>query len=372
MHDFKAGPVTASDVTTAEIPAHGQELTLSFQAGPGAQPADLLAELAQVLDEKGASLVHLMIYGAVSARDEVQAELERQLGRPTWPVTWVEGAGCAGQPLAGVQAWAVSGVKLQRLRLGERVVGTVYQDGDARHCWLGGLVPDDRQLAPARQAEEIFALMEHTLEGAGFSIADIARTWFYNDNILAWYDAFNRVRTAAYDGVVFRSGAAPASTGIGARNTHQAALEVAVWAVRPVAAAARIQPVASPLQCPAPAYGSTFSRAMEVASAGHRRLTISGTASITPDGRTAWVGDIDRQVELTMEVVRAMLHARGMDWWAVNRATAYFKEPRYLRAFDAWRQQHGLAALPCVPVHSVICRDDLLWEIEVDAVAGER
>jgi enamine deaminase RidA (YjgF/YER057c/UK114 family) len=167
--------------------------------------------------------------------------------------------------------------------------------------------------------------------------------------------------------VSFRTGSTPASTGIGARNVSGAALEVAAWAVQPLDASARAEEIGSPLQCPAPAYGSAFSRAMEVASGGRRRLFISGTASITPDGRTAWVGDIARQVDLTMEVVGAILQSRGMAFSAINRATAYFKSPVYVKYFEQWCVEHDQRALPYVAVESIICRDDLLWEIEVDA-----
>ena len=65
--------------------------------------------------------------------------------------------------------------------------------------------------------------------------------------------------------------------------------------------------VPSPLQCPALDYGSSFSRAVELVAGDHRRLFVSGTASISPEGHTLHVGDVDAQVARTMEVVEAML-----------------------------------------------------------------
>jgi enamine deaminase RidA (YjgF/YER057c/UK114 family) len=156
--------------------------------------------------------------------------------------------------------------------------------------------------------------LEWALDNAGFTLGDVMRTWFYNDHILDWYDEFNRVRSAHYASVKWRTGSLPASTGIGARNPAGGALVVAAWAMQPLAAAAQALEVASPLQCPAPQYGSAFSRAMEINSGGWRRLLISGTASIHPDGKTAWVGNPKKQVDLTMEVIVAILYSRGMDF----------------------------------------------------------
>jgi len=171
--------------------------------------------------------------------------------------------------------------------------------------------------------------------------------------------------------VAWRTGSLPASTGIGARNAGGAALVVAAWAMQPLDGKAYAREVGSPLQCPAPKYGSSFSRAMEVASGGVRRLFISGTASIHPDGTTAWVGDIEKQVALTMEVVAAILQSRGMDYRDVTRATAYFKAPEFKPAFEAWCAARELADLPVVPLHADVCRDALLFEIELDAVVAE-
>jgi enamine deaminase RidA (YjgF/YER057c/UK114 family) len=98
-----------------------------------------------------------------------------------------------------------------------------------------------------------------------------------------------------------------------------------------------------------------------------RRLLVSGTASIEPGGKTVWQGDIAKQIDLTMEVVEAILRSRGMGFADITRANAYCKRPEYLPYFRAWQQAHGAVAMPALPIHCDICRDDLLFEIEVDA-----
>lgn len=326
--------------------------------------------LAVDLAARKAELLSLMIYGRVGARDEIDRAMRAMLGETQWPVTWIEGASCEEAPLAGVQAFAVSGRPVTRVRLGDRIVGSIYEDGGARHCLLGGLGPTALTLGAPAQVQQMFGNLEWALDQAGFELSDVIRTWFFNDDILAWYGDFNRVRSAHYANVKWRTGSLPASTGIGARNIEGAALVVAAWAMRPLDGAARAREVGSPLQCPAPAYGSAFSRAMEIDSGGWRRLLVSGTASIYPDGRTAWVGDAEQQVDLTMEVVAAILKSRGMTFRDVTRATAYFRHPLFKAYFDAWLAARELCQMPVVPTHSMICRDDLLFEIELDAAVA--
>jgi enamine deaminase RidA (YjgF/YER057c/UK114 family) len=209
--------------------------------------------------------------------------------------------------------------------------------------------------------------LEDALALAGFSLADTVRTWFYLDDILAWYDEFNRARTEIYSRIKFRTGSLPASTGIGARNSAGTDLALAAWAVQPLDNDAHAKEVGSPLQCPAPAYGSSFSRAMEISSPAGRRLLISGTASIAPGGETSWKDDPRRQVELTMEVVEAILQSRNFSFSDVSRATAYFRRRADAWAFAEWCSKKGHTALPVVVVYCDVCRDDLLFELEADA-----
>src|ERR1019366_1196744 len=97
--------------------------------------------LAVELAAREAEILSLMIYGSLAARGEVDRAMHAALGETQWPVTWIEGASSDGAPLAGVQAFAVSGRPVTRVRLGHRIVGSVYEDGGARHCLLGGLGP---------------------------------------------------------------------------------------------------------------------------------------------------------------------------------------------------------------------------------------
>jgi enamine deaminase RidA (YjgF/YER057c/UK114 family) len=346
------------------------EFVISEVPRPGEPVTALFDRIADRLSARKAEVVSVMLFGSLGARDEINRAMRETLGEIAWPLTWVEGASCDGAALAGVQVFAISGRAVTRVRLGNRIVASVYEDGDARHCLLGGVGPTSVAMRAPAQVQQMFGNLESALDLAGFELSDVVRTWFYNDDILSWYDEFNRVRSAHYAGVKWRTGSIPASTGVEGRNPAGAALAVAAWAVRPLDAATCAREIGSPLQCPAPNYGSSFSRAMEIQSGGWRRLLISGTASIHPDGKTAFIGNAKKQVDLTMDVVGAILRSRGMGFEHVTRALGYFEHPQFKPYFEAWCAERQLADFPVVPVHCDICRDDLLFELELDATVA--
>ena len=322
-----------------------------------------------------ALVVEWFVTAPLSARSECHRLLqaagaavvaEEVLGQPRapaecleWPVTRL----CVNPKLTGVHIHAVEGPAVHRIKQNGRVIGSVFEDGVARHCRLGGLGPEAVQETPAEQAAATFALLEAALREAGMTFANVGRTWFYLDHILTWYREFNQVRDQFFQTRKVFAGLVPASTGIGSANCAGTALVAGAYAV----AGGELQAVPSPLQCPALQYGSSFSRAVELTTPDHQRLWVSGTASIAPAGQTVHVGDVAGQIELTMQVVAAILESRGLGWADVNRAIAYVRAAATAQQFQAYRTAHGLVDWPVVITENVICRDDLLFEVEVDA-----
>ena len=344
----------------------GTSFALTFTPSPGEEFSALCRRLATQLRARAATPLHLLVFGNASLAPAGLDALKKSFGRVDFPVTWVEGADCAGKPVAGIQVHAFTGV-IERIEWNGRAVGSVFTEGGARQCFVGGLSPVDQTLARGEQARETLEELQAVLALAGFELADTVRTWFFLENILAWYDEFNRARTEIYSGVNFRTGSLPASTGVGAKNPAGTALALAAWAFRPLGKNARAEEIASPLQCPAPAYGSSFSRAMETPLAGGRRLFISGTASIAPGGKTLWVDDTHKQVELTMDVVEAILRSRGLTFANLTRATAYFRYAADAGIFSEWLAANRQEQMPVVSAQCDVCRDDLLFELEADA-----
>lgn len=361
--------VSRSHLLPATDPAPcGLEGVASLRAEEGESAAALLARFGALLGTHNPIPALVMVFGHREALPAVRRAAEAVPGGSDWPVLAVEGKPCHDGPYAGLQAFLLSpGTPVRTHRVAGRAVATVFEDKDARHCLLGGLGPDTPACGVAEQTRATLARLCATLGAGGFDLGDVARTWFYNHDILAWYGDFNRVRTAFYREHPFRAGASPASTGIEGANAAGAALEISAWAVQPKGSTAVVREVTSPLQCPAPRYGSTFSRAMEIRSGGWSRLLVSGTASIAATGESVHLGDADGQIARTMDVISALLDSRGMTLRDTVRATAYVKHPEHLANFEHWLGLHGLDNLPYVPMTCDVCRDDLLFELELDA-----
>jgi enamine deaminase RidA (YjgF/YER057c/UK114 family) len=331
-------------------------------------PYQMFETLARFVQENDAQIVSQDVFGCCELHGEGLRALEHACGRIEWPVTWIEGDGPAQKALTGTQVYAISGASVKPIQLGERTVGVTFEDEDARYCLLGDLRAADIVSSRPQQARETFEQMEAALAYAGMDFSNVVRTWLYIDKILSWYDEFNKVRTNFFTERRVFDGIVPASTGIGAGNCAGVALVGEVFALRAKKQNIEVCTVPSPLQCPAPEYNSSFSRAVEVALPDHRRLYVSGTASIEPSGKTAHIGDPAKQISLTMDVVAAILQSRRMTWADVSRAIAYFRDIKDVPLFDEYCKKNRLPALPVATAHGDICRNDLLFEIEVDAV----
>ena len=83
-----------------------------------------------------------------------------------------------------------------------------------------------------------------------------------------------------------------------------------------------------------------------------------------------WVDDVYNQVDLTMDVVESILRSRGFSFEDLSRATAYFRRAADAAVFAEWLATRRLTRLPIVSAEAQICRDDLLFELEAEALAG--
>ena len=251
----------------------------------------------------------------------------------------------------------------------DRRVGTVWDDDVATYCCLAGVLPPDLNAPRGAQAAAIFPEMESLLAEAGMTFAHVVRTWLYIDRVCEWYGEFNAARSAFFESRNVFNTFLPASTGIGSANLDGAAITAGAIAVKPKDASVRAEIVESPLQAPAMAYRSSFSRAAEILWPDRRLLFVSGTASIEPNSHeVAFVGDIEKQIDCTMKAVYAILESRGYGWADVSRAIVYLKEPSFRAAWQAWLAARGLPGDFAAEMVCDVCRDEWLFEIELDAV----
>lgn len=281
--------------------------------------------------------------------------MEEALGLRDVPVTRVisTAEGCGGMQL--VAAW---GAPVRPICFEDVCMGTIVEAGPQRHLYLGGITASDPSAPRVVQTKAVFSQIEKALRSVSMSFADVARTWFYNDHILDWYPEFNSVRTSYFNTHHVRR--MPASTGIGAANPEGNALVAKVWAVTSQSPGL-MRAAASPLQCDAFAYGSAFSRAMLIQEDHVRTLLVSGTAAILPDGQSAHPGDTSAQIDLTMQVVDALIRNAGFSLDDTTQALLYFRNPDEI---PLWQESNR--HLPALAIGADVCRDDLLFEIELE------
>lgn len=354
-------------VTTLEQPGC-RELHISIWPRSGEHFSSLIQRLSAILKGHDATVVKQQVFGALDLRDESLRLTKLMLGAINWPVTWVEGFGAEGPGIAGMHVLAVAGPLIERIVVDGKVLGCAFENAFARQVILAGIVPADTFCSSAAQVRQVYDQMEFALSKAGTDLQHLVRTWFFLDRITSWYGDFNKVRNLIYEKIHRQQPFLPASTGVGVRLNKDVALMGEAWALQPLDGPVSVREIASPLQCGAPQYGSSFSRAAEVRTPGLSRLTVSGTASIDGNGCSIHPGDVKKQIEQTMRVVEGILRSRGRSFADSTRATAYFKNIADVRHFTAWCDDQGLS-LPVVLTQADICRDELLFEIELDAAA---
>lgn len=345
------------------------EYHLTFWHGLGEPLPMMFWRLDSFLRQTGAKMVRQEIFGSISAHAATMGNIKRLLGAVDWPVTWVEGASCFGGPIAGMHVLAVSGVDVETLSIHDRPVGRTYHDGLGTHVFLGDIHPTDPHASKTDQAKQAFDQLEIALAHCGMGMPSLVRTWIFLDDILSWYGPFNVLRKELFEAKHLFGHLLPASTGVGVKNPSGTAAVMGAWAVDRPSPQLRISELPSPMQCAAPQYGSCFSRAVEFNSPGLRRMIISGTASIGPDGGTVFIGDVEAQIEQTMSVVKALLASRQMDLSHITRATAYFKHIQDASAFSGWCHP-AEPSFPVLVLQADVCRTELLFELELDAIAA--
>lgn len=347
-----------TDTASLQLASHAEHC-ITVESGRNMNR--MLRETAKDLD---AAILSQFVFAGNQHYSEFMAEA----GNAGWPVVWLQGDACQDGGMYSMQAIAISGIRPTPVRLNNRDIGFIYEDEHARYCRLRGIIPQDIRASREEQTRSAFETMRTALRANRFEFTDTVRTWIYLARLLDWYDEFNAVRTQYFKETGIFDHLVPASTGIGAGNPFGAAITMDVLAVQPKSGQLKVQEIISPLQNPALDYRSSFSRAVELAYPAHRSVLISGTASIDPAGKTVHQDDPEKQIRLTMEVVKAILESRGMGWGDLFRGIAYFKDMDYLPIYRRITEELGIPPFPLAVSHADVCRHDLLFEIEVDAV----
>ncbi len=356
------------NIETVYIERHNlTELFITAQKSPEKNIDLFLRQLSKTLSGQDANIIRMLVFGSISGFNRFIREIKNIFGRVEWPITYIKDKKCQEQNITGLQIHAVTGVGTKTIYLDEKPSARLFEDDSAIYCAVGNIHPRDRSKSPEEQTHDTLMRIERVLREAGMGMKNIIRTWFFNDNILQWYDKFNRVRTDFYSKRGIFDSLIPASTGIGGANPQNVLLTADAIAIQLKNKSMSISEVPSPLQNPACDYGSSFSRAVELKMNNCVYLYISGTASINKNGATTHIKNLCAQIDNTMQIVEAILKSKRMDYSNVTRSIAYFKFNNDIDSFNKYLEKYGLSSSRVLTVQNDVCRDELLFEIEIDA-----
>jgi len=120
---------------------------------------------------------------------------------------------------------------------------------------------------------------------------------------------------------------------------------------------------------------SSFSRALRLDFGNYKVLLVSGTASVSEEGKPVHVGNFRAQQWRTYRNITNLLKAEDMTWHDVIRTTNYLRDierdyAEFNKIRTSFYQWLGLDPLPAsTGIQARLCWETLLVEIEVIAVS---
>jgi enamine deaminase RidA (YjgF/YER057c/UK114 family) len=345
--------------------------------GASASARELYSMIAQLLQQRRMAVVQERIFGSLTARAAVLRERKAALSErhipADGPLTYVEGMPMWGEGMAGVIIHAVSADAVWTIMEGENPCGRGWiRNGST------ALVLQNIQGQAGTRSEQVRAMLDRAdgiLRRNGASFKDVARTWFYLSGILNWYPDFNRARSEKYGAFGVMPGAGdirlllPASTGIGAAIPSDAAASMDLLAVvEGVNMTSPVRKLTNRKQLDAFRYGAAFSRGAVIEDGDVALIHVSGTAAIDEHGVSLHPGDIRSQIDCTFDKIEALLGQEGTDLSDISAATVFVKFPEHAPLFWEMAVDRGLEDFPAVCVAADVCREELLFEIDGEAV----
>ncbi|HEX2973667.1 MAG TPA: Rid family hydrolase [Tepidisphaeraceae bacterium] len=338
-------------------------------ADPAAQADAMMAMIASLLRQHHAVILQERIFADASVMALLAESRARSYGQAVDPIgpTWLVVPENTCGPISGIQIHAVAGSSQPSLLyIDDEPHGRLLQYGRLRYLTGCNLLGDPED-PPASQARMMLLKAEQLLAQSSATLADISRTWMWLGNILDWYNDFNRTRSDLFkDRGLLKpdaTGNLPASTGIGIgpAGHQQCAMDFCATLEGPrprfLLGASR--------QGPASKYGSAFSRAAVAGTPAGTAVYVSGTAAIDPAGQTTHIGDARGQIEDTIQNIRGVLTDAGTCEQDIVHAIVYCKDRRVEQIF---RQTWGNWPIPYILAIADVCRENLLFEIEVTAM----
>jgi enamine deaminase RidA (YjgF/YER057c/UK114 family) len=348
--------------------------------------AGAFARIAEVLEERKLAIVQERLFGSLSVEAAVMkarnTELRERGIRSDGPVTYVEGRPPWGEGFAGVIIRAVPADDAWTIFHNDVPCGRGWRGNGATYLALQNISGrNDAQYGRESRrvgARRMIERAERILRDNGTSYRNVVRTWFYLADILDWYAEFNKVRNEKYGEFGIMPGPGdktlllPASTGIrGATPSGAAATADLLAVVENGGTRPEVKKMTNTAQLDAFRYGSAFSRGALVREAGLAMIQVSGTAAIDERGLSLYPGDIRSQIRCTLDKIEALLELEGAGLGDICAATVYVKSPGDEQVFREITGDRGLEAFPAVCVVADVCREELLFEMDAEAVVNK-
>jgi len=338
--------------------------------------------IADALHDKRKEIVHERIFGSLSVKTAVLRE--RNTAMSEWqipadgPVTYVEGNPPWGEGLAGIIIHAVfsdSADDIWTIMDGKSPCGRGWRRNGSTYLMLQNINGSRENESRPIQVRRMLDRAERILHENGASYGDVVRTWFYLSDILDWYPDFNKARSEKYGEFGIMPGPGdtrlllPSSTGIRGDTPSGAAATMDLMAfVEKAGRPAVVNKLSSAAQLDAFRYGSAFSRAAVIEQPDVSLIEVSGTAAIDERGRSLYPGDIRSQVNCTLDKIKTLISQEGAALADICAATVFVKRPEYADVFWKVAAVRGLENLPAVCVVADVCRKELLFEMDAEAV----
>ena len=338
-------------------------LTVTSRAGTAKRQAEeIYSAIAARLHDAGAHIVSERLFAsgdAMAIALETRYQIYGPLNDGVRPTLLLSRD--VNHEIAGVQLHAIAGIDKPKILYH---TARQFDSGDRHYLTASGLCAP-RHATGAAQTTAAFHQAQTLLAHAGASMQDVARTWIWMDDILSWYPDLNRARTDFFKqcGLLSSPGQLPASTGIGISPARgKVAIDLfAAWGTSNTVT--RFHSAGH--QRSAYEYGSAFARAARVLTPAGPTIFFSGTAAIDAAGATCFVNDIPGQIDMTLENIQAVLGDLSCDENSVLHALAYCKNREVVNCFNT--RFRPKLNWPCLTLVADVCRDDLLFEVEVTA-----
>jgi len=239
--------------------------------------------------------------------------------------------------------------------------------GKITHHWLTGITATQGKTS-YQQTCKIFQKCARLLQKKKMNLADnLLRTWIFVRDIDSHYHGMVKARREFFA----TCGLTPqthfvASSGIAGGSIPGALVTLDAYAVSGLIRE-QIQYLSAPdYLSPTYIYGVTFERGTSIIYADRKHHLISGTASIDNSGRILYPGDLDSQLDRTLENISALLTAASATLKDVACFICYVRDPSDHKKIQQ-AMENKFPQTPSLVLFAPVCRTG--WLVEVECLA---